>query len=35
MRDIKNINRYFRKYTNVQDEVELFKRIVGEKRLVP
>jgi len=35
MRDIKNINRYFGKYTKVEDEVALFRRIVGEKRLVP
>ena len=35
MRDIKNINRYFSRFTDVRDEKEIFKEIIGKSRFEP
>ncbi len=32
VRDIKNINRYFSRFTDVRDEKEIFKEIIGKSR---
>lgn len=35
VRDIKNINRFFKRHCNIIDEEEFFKKVVGEHRFVP
>ena len=35
VRDIRNINRFFKRYCDIKDDEEFFKKVVGEHRMMP